>query len=97
MHSDNILRGLSIASYISTIVIFGFLYQGILTPWTFVILFIFIWMVLAAVVMHRSAKHAERETAQKLFQVLKKEAHSTESQEMLSRMMSKFPQGGKVN
>lgn len=97
MHSDSILRGLSVASYILTVVICVFLYKEVLTPWTFVVLFLFIWTILAGVVMHRSAKQAERETAQKMFQVLSQEAKSKEGQELVSRMMAKFPSGGKVN
>lgn len=97
MHSDAILRGLSVASYILTVVIFMFLYSGILTPWSFVALFVFIWMVLAAVVMHRSSKYAERELAQKMFQLMTEKSKSKEVQDIVSQMKSKFPYGSNIN
>ena len=94
MHSDEILRGLSTASYLLTAVIFAFLYMEILTPWTFFAMFVTIWFILAAVVMQRSAKHAERELAQKLFQMFGEASQkSKEAQEILTKMKSKFPFG----
>jgi len=97
MHSDAILRGLSVASYILTGIIFGFLYLKILTPWSSVALFIFVWTILAGVVMHRSAKQAEREMAQKMLQLMSSKSKSKEVQELVSQMKSNFPYGGNIN
>ena len=98
MHSDSILQALSVAAYISTITIFGFLYADILTPWSFVVLFIFIWFILAGVVLQRSSKAAERDMAQRIFKVLGQEAaKSKETNELLTKMRSQFPYKGKVN
>jgi hypothetical protein len=98
MHSDSILQALSAAAYIATIVVFGFLYAGMLTAWSFVVVFIFIWIILAGVVLQRSSKAAERDMAQRIFKVLGQEAaKSKETKELLTKMRSQFPYKGKVN
>jgi hypothetical protein len=97
MNSEGVLRGLSVASYLATIILAIFLYNGTLTPWPFVVLFVFIWGILAAVVVQRASKYAERETAQKIFQILNQESRdkkSKEVQDLLTHMRSKFPHGG---
>jgi flagellar motor component MotA len=97
MNSEAVLRGLSVASYLATIILSIFLYNGTLTAWPFVVLIIFIWGILAAVIMQRASKHAERETAQKIFQILNQETQNKKSkdvQDLLNQMRSKFPHGG---
>lgn len=97
MHSDAILSRLSVASYILTIVICLFLYEGILTPWSFFFSLIAVWFILAAVVMRRSEKSAERELMQRVFRVMGQKQASKDIEALMSEMKSKFPYGGQVH